>query len=501
MFEIVKPILKEKLNRNGVMKIKKNHKIIDAIKKSPELKEKLLQFSQDYKKLSDAWIFNLVANLATFEELAIYTGVNINDLLDYLNFGIRKTEDSDVSTEKPEWVTTHNFIEIDARKLSGFFLKDILAEEAKLANNVGLKVIQNFHAAPLITLLEGKGYKCYTEKVSDELFNFYFLKDRKKNSDSVEKNSESGKPRMVIQSATPVIYPVLLKLLESEEVKKHIEVTEYKVWEETEKHLGWIVNGKADLSFSAILAMSNLASNKDIVKLTHITVWDNFYLLTRGYKAKTWNDIKGHDIYMPLFFNAPPAKVTNYLMEQHGYNPKDFSFVFGKPFGRPEEIYQALVAGEIDTALLREPEVSYALVNNPEISVAFSYNELWQKIHPESKGLPNAGVVFNSDWYKQYPKEAEIIKSEIDKAVTWVKENPEEAAKLAADEMGHSYEEVYKFLTRVNFNNIPAIEVEKEIVEYLAVIDGEEKAQIAVGKMLDRNRKKESNKIEISLLD
>ncbi len=497
MFEVIMPMIKSKINRKNIMNIKKNDRIIDAIKKHPSIKEKLLDFSSDYSKLQDPWIFNLVANLATFEELALFTGVEINDLLDFINFGVRKNgANSDKNENKPDWVSETEFIEIDARKLSGFFLKDILSEEAKLKENQGLKVIQNFHAAPLITLLESKGYKSYTEKIADDLFHFYFLKIADESGNEPEEENASGKPKMVVQSATPVVYPVLLKLLQSEEVKKNVEITEYKVWEETEKHLGWIVNGKADLSFSAVLAMSNLASNKDIVKLTHVTVWNNFYLITRGYKAESWEDIKGHDIYMPLFNNAPPAKVTHYLMKENGYNPDDFSFVYGKPFGRPEEIYQAMVEGNIDTALLREPEVSYALVNNPDISVAFSYNELWTKIHPESEGLPNAGVVFNSEWYEKHPKEAEVLIREIDKAVNWVKENPEEAAKLSADEMGHSYDEVYKFLTRVRFENIPALDVEKEIFEYLAVIEGDEKAKIAVGKMLD---KKEEIKIEISL--
>ena len=492
MFDAISAIVKSKVKGINKMNVKPKDSIFEKIKENPQIRERLLNFSKDFKKLEDPWIFNLVANLATFEKLARFTDVNIDDLLEYLNTGIKTAaNENDEKQNKPDWVKNHEFVEIDARKLTGFFLKDILNKEASLPENTGLKVIQNFLAAPLITLLEGKGYTTYTEKIADDLYHFYFLKLHDENKKDVKEInvSTSGKPAMVVQSATPVIYPVLLKLLESEKIKRHVDITEYKVWEETEKHLGWIVSGKADLSFSAVLAMSNLASNKDIVKMTDITVWDNFYLLTRGYKAESWDDIKGHEIYMPLFSNAPPAKVTNYLMKENGFNPDDFKFVFGKPFGRPEEIYKDLFEGRIDTALLREPEVSYALVNNPEISVAFSYNELWQKIHPESKGLPNAGVVFNSEWFAKYPDEAKIVMEEIDKAVVWVKANPKEAAELSHKEMGHSFDEVYKFLTRVHFENIPAVEVEKEIVDYLAVIDGEEKARLAISKMLHKEKK------------
>ncbi len=468
------------------MQVSAKDRVIEVVKKDPTIKEKLIEYSNDFNKLKDPWIFNLVANLATFEELAEFTGTNLSSLLDYLNKGVRTTSEATENTSKPEWLDKYRYVEIDARNLKGFFLKDILAKEAELNDETGLKVIQNFYAAPLITLLESKGYEHYSEKLADDLFHFYFVKKKSETPKNVNVVT-SSKPQMVVQSATPVVYPVLLKLLASEEVKKRIEVTEYKVWEETEKHLGWIVNGKADLSFSAILAMSNLTNNKDIVTLTSIAVWDNFYLLTRGYEAKDWSDIKGHDIYMPLFQNAPPAKVTHYLMKNLGYDPKEFNFVYGKPFGRPEEIYRDLTEGKIDTALLREPEVSYALVNNSEIKVAFSYNELWQKIHPQSKGLPNAGVVFKSEWMEKYPEEAKLLMEEIDKAIAWVRKNPKEAAEFSYKEMGHSFDEVYKFLTRVHFENVDALSVEKEIVEYLAVIEGEERATKAVSKMLQKN--------------
>ncbi len=484
MFEVISSVIKTKL-RKIRSQINVNDLIIDVIKKEPLIKERLLSFSRDFEKLKDPWVFDLVAKTTTLKNLAEHSNVDAAKLIEFLITGNGKENGGTEGEKKvPNWVLNSEFEEIDARKLSGFFLKDILNKEAKLENGKGLKVIQNFHAAPLISLLESKGYKSYTEKIAEDLFNFYFIKESQTGINKEFSVSTNGKPKMVVQSATPVVYPILLKLLQSENVRKKVEITEYKVWEETEKHLGWIVNGKADLSFSAILAMSNLANNKDIVALSAITVWDNFYLLTNGFQAGSWEELRNKIIHMPLFFNAPPAKVTKYLMKKKGFNPDDFNFEFGKPFGRPEIIYKELVEGKIDAALLREPEVSYALVNNPAISVSFSYNELWQKIHPSSKGLPNAGVVFKREWMENYPEEAALLLEEIRSATEWVKENPIDAAKLSYEEMGHSFEEVYKFLTRVHYEHVPSKDAEEEIVKYLSVIDGEEKAKLAVSKML-----------------
>lgn len=81
------------------------------------------------------------------------------------------------------------------------------------------------------------------------------------------------------QSATPVVYPLILKILQSERLKQLIEIEELKIWEETEKHLGWITSGKADISFSAIVASSKLYTQGQDIKLLSVEVWDNFTYL------------------------------------------------------------------------------------------------------------------------------------------------------------------------------------------------------------------------------
>jgi len=92
-----------------------------------------------------------------------------------------------------------------------------------------------------------------------------------------------------------------------------------------------------------------------------INVWDNFYLLTRGYQAENFADLNGHIIHVPLAKGTPPFGVTKYLMKKLGYDPEEFDFAFGQPFGRPEDLKAKFVRGKIDTVLLREPEASFAL--------------------------------------------------------------------------------------------------------------------------------------------
>ena len=384
--------------------------------------------------------------------------------------------------QKPIWLETLEFEEIDARQLEGFFLQNIIQHAQTLEEGKGLKVIQSFEPMPLYGVMEKEGWEHFTQKISENEYHVFFKRSKVFQEEETEarvikKTSavhKTQKVPVVIQSATPVVYPILMRLLESENIQHHFEIKEVKVWQETEKHLGWIVSGKADISFSAIIASANLLGKENDVKLATVTVWDNFYLVTRGYKAESLADLKGKEIHMPLFRKAPPAQVTHYLLRQHGLNPHDFTFVYGEPFGRPEEIAQKLIDGTIDTALIREPEVSYALHAHPDIEVAFSYSDLWKQLRPESHGLPNAGLVFKGSFIRNYPELTELFLQELDLAVNWVKENPDQAAFNSFRAMEHSLYEVKLFLERVTFENIPAIQVQNELRDYLSIL--EEKA-------------------------
>jgi NitT/TauT family transport system substrate-binding protein len=107
-------------------------------------------------------------------------------------------------------------------------------------------------------MLAEMGFEHVTEQYSMDEFWIYFHKIPTETDDSEESTT---KVDAVIQSATPVAYPVIMRLLQSEKVRKHINIKELKVWEETEKHLAWITNGKADISFSALITSAKLRGN------------------------------------------------------------------------------------------------------------------------------------------------------------------------------------------------------------------------------------------------
>ena len=312
------------------------------------------------------------------------------------------------------------------------------------------------------------GFETYTQKEGDFKYKIYFYKPILQNT-VVEKKE---KIPVVIQSATPITYPIIMKMLQSKELMSKIEIQELKVWEETEKHMAWIVNGKADITFSAVAAASKLYLVGSDIKMMSVDIWDNFSILTRGYIANNFGDLKGHKIHMPLFKNAPPAAVTNYLMRKTGYDPADFDFYYGKPFGRPITIMNDFISGKADTVLLREPESSFALFHTGKDGHnSISYSDIWKTINNEKITLPNAGLILKNEFLENHPEIAKLFIKVMKEAIDWVNNNKTESAKMVFDIMGQSPEAIEYFLNRAHFKHVPTSEIRNQLFDYISVID------------------------------
>ena len=358
---------------------------------------------------------------------------------------------------------------LDVRRMTSDPFDIIIKKAYDTEEDEGFRLVQRFEPIPIINMLSEMGYEHHTKVISEHEIQVFFHKKIREH-DADEKD-DSEKPNVVIQSATPVAYPIIMRLLQSDKIRKAVNIKELKVWEETEKHLGWIVSGKADISFSAIITSAKLKDND--VKIPALFVWDNFSILTRGYKAEKLEDLIGHRIETPLFAEAPPAKITKYVIEAKDLNYDDFHFTYGEPFGRPEEILMNFVRGVSDTVILREPEVSYAikiLENMGEEVSVLSYNKMWNEINDGFGSFPNAGILFKGEFVRNHPEIAEVVLEELKDAIKWVNENKTDAANLSFDMMRQPPENVELFLNRVNFTYVEGDELVAKVKDYFNIL-------------------------------
>ena len=375
-----------------------------------------------------------------------------------------------ICEQRADWRNTaRGFEKLDVRGMNQDPFDVIMKKAYSIKPGSGFILIQTFVPTPLINMLNAMDFEAQVEqKGQTETWVYFYKREAKTSSVKI-----SPKIPLVIQSATPVGYPVIMRLLQSEALREKVDVTELKVWEETEKHLGWIVNGKADISFSAVITMTKLA--KMDVKMPAVFVWDNFYLLTRGYQAKGLADLQGRTIHAPLFREAPPTAITRYLIRKHGLDEDKFNFEYGTPFGRPEQILWHFLRGDSDTVLLREPEASFAIAGLPEgvKSSVLSYRDLWNEVNPGYGSFPNAGLVFRGEFVRNHPDIARLFMQELKEAISWVNANRDDAAKLSFDMMRHSQSDVRLFLDRVNFKMVTGPTLQRQVVQYLSVLHDE----------------------------
>jgi len=463
-------------------------KVKEALDSYPQLREVLIEMSPKFKKLDNPLFFKTVARWATFNDVSKMGGLSICHILHTLNTEIG-TEDELLKRfpdcieeiklekeEKPDFSLEkfHRILSFDIRTRDDYFLPDLVAQIKKLKKDEALKNISDFDPLPLKKMLDSMGYSFFTKEINSNLYETYIFNLTEK-QEKKKITTTNGKVPIVLQSATPVAYPIILKMLESEQIINKFEITELKVWRETEKHLGWIVNDKADISFTALMSSAKLYNKGKDLKMPVMVVWDNFKILTRGYQASTFEDLKGHKIHTPLFKNAPPAAITMYLMKKHGSNPDDFEFVFGNPFGRPEEIKDCFVRGDCDTVILREPEASFALYEAGEDAfTSIDYGKLWQEMHPGSGNLPNAGLLFKGEFVKEHPDLANLFIDELESAVSWVKANPKEAGVLSAEKMQTEAPAVEFFLNHTVLDFKRSFGVKDELKVYLDVLKKED---------------------------
>jgi len=425
-----------------------------------------------------------VSNLPPQQNIVIISVEKPNELLKVasgldLLYNIEKTRDYRISIFNPlkevenvSWEERKDGFEVfDVRELATDPFDAIIKKSSEIKEDGGFILIQRFEPKPMINMLSEMGFEHITDnKRAGEVWTYL----HKKVADIKQDEEVTQKVDAIIQSATPVAYPVIMRLLQSDKIREIINIKELKVWEETEKHLAWITSGKADISFSALITSAKLR-NSDI-KIPALFVWDNFVLLTR-YKASGFEDIVGKDIYTPLFEEAPPAKITKYLIKASGLNSDDFNFVFGKPFGRPEEIYKDFVTGKADTVILREPEASYAIKimedRNEDISV-ISFNELWNDINPGFGSFPNAGLVLKGEFARKYPEQTKVFLDELKLAINWVNENRKASAELSFDMMRQPVDRVELFLDRVNFEYVDGEPLKEKVKQYFDILNKNE---------------------------
>lgn len=183
------------------------------------------------------------------------------------------------------------------------------------------------------------------------------------------------------------------------------------------------------------------------LKMLNVNIWGIDYLLTNGFKAESWQDLKGKDLALPLQ-GGPLDFLARYLASKNGLDPeKDLDLVYrALPGGA-----QLFMAGELDAIVLPEPLVTISLARGKNAKMSMDIQKEWAKIHGDPR-IPFVALFANGDFIKDYPQFTDIINGYYKQGVDWVNNNPEQAAELASKYFEMPAPILKKSYSRVNLN-------------------------------------------------
>lgn len=152
----------------------------DLLKNYPQLEDTLIEIAPVFRKLKNPILRKTVARVTTLKQAAVVGNVSLSTMINELRkkAGLEQANEVDEFfesiKEKPNWIDENKIVkEYDAREdlengiqPAAKVTKDIL----QLKENELYLLVTPFVPAPLIMIMEDKGFETYTEKMEKELY-------------------------------------------------------------------------------------------------------------------------------------------------------------------------------------------------------------------------------------------------------------------------------------------------------------------------------------------
>lgn len=152
----------------------------DLLKNYPQLEEKLIEIAPVFRKLRNPVLRKTVAKVTSLKQAAVVGNVSLAKMINELRkeAGLDNTDVTDnffeSIKEKPNWIDESKIVKkYDARE----DLENGIQPAAKVTKDILILnvdeqylLITPFVPAPLIKIMEDKGFEVFTEKIEEELF-------------------------------------------------------------------------------------------------------------------------------------------------------------------------------------------------------------------------------------------------------------------------------------------------------------------------------------------
>ncbi|MCX7876900.1 MAG: DUF1858 domain-containing protein [Melioribacteraceae bacterium] len=156
--------------------------VADLLSYYPELEEKLIEISPVFSKLKNPVLRKTVAKVTNLKQAATIANISISEMINKLRKEVNQIEieireENQKINTKPLWVINENIkVKYDATLdlENGIHpAAKVTKEILELKNEEIYLLITPFVPAPLIKIIEEKGFEVFTEKLNDStIYNF-----------------------------------------------------------------------------------------------------------------------------------------------------------------------------------------------------------------------------------------------------------------------------------------------------------------------------------------
>lgn len=183
--------------------------------------------------------------------------------------------------------------------------------------------------------------------------------------------------------------------------------------------LAGLINGSIDIAALPTNAAAN-AYNKTNggVQIIAINTLGVLYLVTNNIDVSSFNDLEGKTIYCPA---QNPFFITKYLVEAN--NLSDKITVDSTTYATADALRAAVIAGNVDYAVLPEPMVTIAKSSNTNLKTTLNFTNEWNKVS-NGKQLVQGCVVVRTEFANQYPGSVKEFLKEYKRSIEALNSDP-----------------------------------------------------------------------------
>lgn len=307
-------------------------------------------------------------------------------------------------------------------------------------------------------------------------------------SSAVEKSTAaSSEPasgeKVAVRIGAPKAPPTLpiLHMIEDNVLGDDVDL-QLDIWNAPDQLIAMVQDGNHDLFAFPLTVVAKL-SNKGIpVKLMNVNTWGVTYFLTTDPEFKTWSDLKGKTVYVPLQ-SSPPDALTQYFLNDAGLKVGEDVNI---SYASMPEVTSLLLSGEAVYATSIEPQCTIAMAKDDKIIRALSFEDEWQRVTNTDTMIPNAGFGGMAPFLEENPELAERFQKAYAESLQWVLDNPAEAGKLAEKYLEMPAPMIEKAIPNMGLHYKSAVDSEKELDMFYNLLNDFDPSMIG-GKIPDKS--------------